>query len=288
LNKRIAILSRLIRIKLTLAVALSATIGYVFSGAGDLLTALMVALGVLLLSSASSVLNQIQELKQDALMARTAQRPIPSGEITAKQAMLIFLILLFAGAVALLGVNLISAIVGISTILLYNGFYTPLKKKTSLAIFPGALVGALPPMIGWVGAGEPITHPAIIMLSGFMFLWQIPHFLLLAIKYREQYLNAGFQVSVGAPASKQTRRLLLLWVLTTSFAALFFPFFGLVQNTFIVAAIILLNCLLIFAFFRIAFTNYEMALKGKLHGFVSIYMLLFLLLIAADSLILNL
>ncbi len=285
MNNSIDIFARLIRVKLTLAVALSAIIGYIFSGADEFGPAILVALGVISLSGASSVLNQVQERKEDALMARTARRPIPAGQITVDQALLVFIFLLVSGSVLLWFVSIATAIIGIGTILLYNGIYTPLKKQTSLALFPGAFVGALPPVIGWVGGGGGITDPSIVMLAGFMFLWQVPHFLLLAVKYHEQYRKAGFKVAVGSIASRQTRVLLLLWVVTTSFTALFFPFFGLVQNPVIITGIIVLNSMLIFAFFRIAFTKRAPVLKDKLHGYVSIYMVVFLLLIAADSLL---
>lgn len=265
--------------------ALSATIGYVFSGAMALWPAALIALGVILLSGASSVLNQIQERKEDAQMARTADRPIPAGKITLQKSFIIFSALILTGTLVLLQVNFQAAAIGVFTILLYNGIYTPLKKITTLSIFPGAMVGALPPVIGWVGGGETIADPAIMILAGFMFMWQMPHFLLLAVKYHEQYKNAGFQVALSDSVSGQTRWLLLLWVITTSFAALFFPFFGLVQSPVIVAAIIILNMALILLFFQMAFKAQDQIFKTRLHRYVSLYMVVFLLLIAADSII---
>jgi protoheme IX farnesyltransferase len=148
--------------------------------------------GTALVASGASAFNQLLEIEADGLMRRTRARPLPSGRIEPKRAKAFALVLSLAGLAQLaLAVNLLAAGVALATLLTYTVFYTPLKKRTSLATVVGGVPGALPPMIGWAAVRNNLSIEAWI-LFGIVFLWQMPHFLAIAWMYREDYKRAGF------------------------------------------------------------------------------------------------
>jgi protoheme IX farnesyltransferase len=149
-------------------------------------------IGTALVASGASAFNQLLEIESDGLMRRTRARPLPSGRIAPGRAKAFALVLSIAGLVQLaLAVNLLAAAVALATLLTYTVFYTPLKKRTSLATVVGGVPGALPPMIGWAAVRNNLSVEAWI-LFGIVFLWQMPHFLAIAWMYREDYRRAGF------------------------------------------------------------------------------------------------
>lgn len=149
-------------------------------------------IGTALVASGASVFNQLMEIEADGLMRRTRARPLPSGRIDPKKARVFALLLSVAGLVQLaLAVNLLAAGVALVTLLTYTVFYTPLKKRTSLATVVGGVPGALPPMIGWAAVRHNLSVEAWILFA-IVFLWQMPHFLAIAWMYREDYSRAGF------------------------------------------------------------------------------------------------
>lgn len=209
------------------------------------------AAGVFLLSAGASALNQVTERNSDALMQRTADRPLPSGRMAPPAALAAAALLLAAGSLLLAMCGMMPLLLGTASIILYNIIYTGLKKKTTLAIVPGALVGAVPPLIGYTAAGGAMTDTAIILFALFMFLWQMPHFWLLLLRYGEEYEKAGIKTFHRVLSDSTIVRLvmtwitgssLLLWVLT----AIYMPFSP-------TAAIILLmlNVIFILSFARI-------------------------------------
>jgi protoheme IX farnesyltransferase len=148
--------------------------------------------GTALVASGASAFNQLLEIESDGLMRRTRARPLPSGRIAPGRAKAFAIVLSIAGLAQLaLAVNLLAAAVALATLLTYTVFYTPLKKRTSLATVVGGVPGALPPMIGWAAVRDNLSVEAWI-LFGIVFLWQMPHFLAIAWMYREDYKRAGF------------------------------------------------------------------------------------------------
>jgi protoheme IX farnesyltransferase len=210
---------------------------------------------------------------------------LASEQISEKFAVRLFLLLLLSGSILLASINTWAAVIGLITIALYNLIYTPLKRKSGLAIFPGALVGALPPVIGWVSHSPDITSLGIVLLAGFMFLWQVPHFLLLSFKYKDEYLEAGFKVPISSLNDLQTKLMMGLWIISTSMIALLFPLYGLISNAYVLIGIISANVLLVFIFFKLAFGKDKKLKSAKLHVYISMYMLVFLILIAIDTLL---
>ena len=150
--------------------------------------------GTLLVASGTATLNQWMERLYDAQMRRTANRPLVSGRVSGKEALWFGLLLSVAGGLYLaLAVNVLSALLAISTLLGYLLVYTPLKRKTPLCTLLGAVPGAMPTLIGWAGASASIERHAWFLFA-ILFLWQFPHFLAIALMYREDYERAGFRM----------------------------------------------------------------------------------------------
>jgi heme o synthase len=151
-------------------------------------------LGTLLVASGTATLNQWMERLWDGQMRRTASRPLPSGRVGAHEAFLFGMLLSVAGGAYLaFAVNGLSALLAISTLLSYLLVYTPLKRKTPLCTLLGAFPGAMPTLIGWAGAAATINRNAWFLFA-ILFLWQFPHFLAIALMYREDYVRAGYRM----------------------------------------------------------------------------------------------
>lgn len=206
----------LIKFYLSLAVTLSAVTGYFLSGNKAGIDLLIVAAGVFFLASGAAVLNQYTERSTDALMERTRNRPVASGTISPKRAVIVLTGLFLAGASLLWFSGLLSLLLGVMTVILYNVVYTSLKRKSALAVIPGALVGALPPLIGYFGSGTTSLNHDIVVFSIFMFLWQLPHFWLILVKYEKEYHLAGFPTLYSVMSERALLILTFIWVLLSS------------------------------------------------------------------------
>lgn len=151
-------------------------------------------IGTLLVASGTATLNQWMERMWDGQMRRTANRPLPSGRLSAHEAFLFGISLSIGGGVYLaVAVNRLAAFLAISTLLSYLLIYTPLKRKTPLCTMLGAFPGAMPTLIGWAGASSSID-PHAWFLFAILFLWQFPHFLAIALMYRDDYARAGYRM----------------------------------------------------------------------------------------------
>jgi len=146
-------------------------------------------------------------------------------------------------------------ILGLSNIVFYNLIYTPLKTRSWLAIIPGALVGAVPPLIGWTSAGFYIFHPTAIFIASFVFLWQIPHFWLLMIKYGKEYELAGFSSITKKLSESQIKLVIFYWGVITSVFMMLYPFFGFRINPLLVCFLIAINILFVTLFRRFLFRD---------------------------------
>lgn len=188
----------------------------------------MVALffGVLLMACGACTLNEYQERELDGRMERTKNRPIPSGRVSPRIALIIAVVLIEAGfLVLLLGTNLTTGLLGLLAVAWYNGLYTPLKRVSAFAVVPGSLIGAIPPAMGWVAGGQPLLDPRCLALSFFFFIWQIPHFWLLLFKYGPDYEQAGFPSLSGLFSRNQLARLTFTWMAATGASCLLLPLF---------------------------------------------------------------
>ena len=230
-------LSSLFRTKISLFMAFSACAGYLYFHHRVSVTALFVFVGVALLAASASAINQFQEHKADGLMPRTKGRPLPSGLMSSRQALVASGALGLVGLVTLFyGSTPLAALLGLVTLLWYNAIYTPLKRKTVFAAIIGAPTGAFAPLIGCAAAGAGIGLRALC-IALFMFLWQVPHFLLLLFKYGEEYERAGFPTPVSKINEHGIKRIILAWLLAASISTLLFPLFGVVSNIWIAMAL---------------------------------------------------
>ncbi len=252
---KILVLRDLIKYKLSIAVALSSVAGYYLHSNSINSNFFFLVAGVLLLACGSAVLNQYTERITDALMERTKGRPIPSERISAPAALQIALILLASGSLLLYFIGLLPFLLGIFNVALYNFVYTSLKKKSVLSIIPGALVGAIPPMIGYSSAGGTLLNLNIIVFASFMFLWQLPHFWLIIIKYGREYKSAGFATISNYLNEKQIRNLVFTWVLSSSFLLIAFFIHNEPFSKNILIIISALNVAFIAIFYRTLFSE---------------------------------
>lgn len=186
----------LLKPRLSFLVAFSCAFGYALATKGsiELLTIAMLTLGGFLLSGASVCINQIVEKDLDGIMTRTMNRPLPTGRVTVQEATW-FALVCTALSVFILWMytNPLTVILSIISMLLYSFLYTPLKRVGPVAVFVGAIPGALPPLLGWVAATGSISHEAMIIF-GIQFIWQFPHFWAIAWVADDDYKKAGFKL----------------------------------------------------------------------------------------------
>jgi heme o synthase len=197
----------------TFLVVMTTAAGYALGTEGplDWLRMAHTVFGTTLIAAGTSALNHYIERDTDALMHRTASRPLPSGQLQPREALWFGVSLLVTGALYLaLASNALATLLGILTSAAYLCVYTPLKRKTTLATFVGAFPGAVPPLIGWAAARGTITVDAWILFA-VLFLWQFPHFDAISWVYREDYRRAGIQMlPVVDPEGRRTFREILL------------------------------------------------------------------------------
>ena len=186
----------LLKVRLSLLVAFSCAFGYGLASRGDINwgVLLMVTLGGFLLSGASVCINQILEKDFDKVMNRTMTRPIPTERVTPSEATL-FAVLCMGLSVWILWMytNPLTVLLSLVSMVLYSFVYTPLKRVGPIAVFVGAIPGALPPLLGWIAATGQITHEALIIF-GIQFIWQFPHFWAIAWVADDDYQKAGFKL----------------------------------------------------------------------------------------------
>ncbi len=193
---RVRAFVELLKIRLSLLVAFSSAFGYVLGSGGRVNWSSLAVffLGGLLVSGASVTVNQIIERDLDALMERTKARPLPSGRLTPLEAQWFAMLCFSLGLVLLyFSSNLFTVLLAVLSALLYGFVYTPLKRKGPVAVFVGALPGALPPLLGWVASTGNISHEAMIIF-GIQFIWQFPHFWAIAWVADDDYRKAGFRL----------------------------------------------------------------------------------------------
>jgi heme o synthase len=211
---RIADLAEMTKPGITLMVVLTAGLGFLLAGGETFSFVLLVATlaGTGLVSGGASVLNHVMERETDALMQRTANRPLPTGRMDPDLALLFGVAVAVAGLLVLyFAVNPLTALLGVAALAGYVFVYTPLKQVSSLATIIGAVPGAIPPMMGWSAVRNEIDLAAW-GLFGLLFFWQMPHFLAIAWLCREDYARGGFpMLTVSDPDGRRTARQAVLW-----------------------------------------------------------------------------
>lgn len=272
----------LIRLILSIAVGFSALAASVCKNHFLNFHALLIFFGVFLLAGGASALNQVQEKNYDVRMKRTLNRPIPVGLISVPVALIISLLLNGIGLYILFYFgNLGSMLVGLFCIVWYNFIYTYLKRKTAIAIFIGVLTGVGPIFIGWLAAGGNWFDRECLLIATFMCIWQIPHFLLLMLRYEDDYRNAGFPLLTDYYSIPPIKVIILLSSVFISWIAFSIVQYEVVNSVVLqlltVSSSILLLAILFLKLFR------KINSYGSILTTVNIYMMLVMVCIFIDN-----
>lgn len=201
--------------RLALSVVFSSLAGYLLGvETVDLTTLVLLALGGYFMVGASNAYNQIIEKDLDALMNRTKNRPVPAGRMSVRTAFIIATVFTILGITILYTINPKTAMFGAISIFLYVCAYTPLKTKTPLAVFVGAIPGAIPFMLGWVAATNEFgVEPGT--LFALQFLWQFPHFWAIGWFLFEDYKRGGFFMLPTGKQDKGTAVQIIMYTVWT-------------------------------------------------------------------------
>jgi heme o synthase len=247
-------IASLARVNLSLFVSFTALSVFIYYRHAFVPQAIFLFSGVFLLTCAASAINQLQEENTDSIMERTKNRPLPAMRIDPRHAAIVGGITGCAGILVLyFGTNLLSALIGGITLFIYNVIYTPLKTKTPYALIVGAIAGALPVIIGSAAAAGRIDARAIF-IAIFVFLWQVPHFLLLLVRYEEDYKRAGFSTLLSRMSRERVGNITNIWLLAACGVTALFPIIGIARAVPLVAIITCMNVWMIIKILR-AFTR---------------------------------
>lgn len=271
--------------KFTIAipVALTGFLGYFMARSALDPHALFTISGIFLLSMASGALNQIQERHTDAQMKRTASRPLPSGSISLQGAIVFVMLNASMGiSLLLLTGSLMATGLGIFTLVWYNLVYTPLKKVTAFAVLPGALIGALPPLIGWTAAGANPLDMEILAVAFLLFVGQMPHYWLLLLKVGKEFHEAGIPVITSLFDHRQIRNLSFIWIAATGVCVLMLPATPIIGHPSISMVLIVAAILFLIRMFFLSYKGNLVEHWKKAFITVNLFYLLIILALIAD------
>jgi protoheme IX farnesyltransferase len=285
-NTSLHTLLELSKVKITFAVSLTTITGYVLASGRFDAGLILPTLGIFLLACGSSALNHYQEKDRDAQMERTKNRPIPSGRISAQGALLTAASLSLAGALLIyFGSGMLALQLALLALIWYNFIYTPLKKKTAFAVVPGSVIGALPPLVGWVAGGGSLADPRALIIAFFFFIWQVPHFWLLLLKYGKEYEKAGYPSLTSIYSGKQIRYTTFIWTMATGVTALMLPAFGIVNSLFFSIGTLLATAWLVFMFVKMLRATDEGFNPGYYFMKINYFVLSMIIFLSVDSLL---
>jgi protoheme IX farnesyltransferase len=246
----LSVILELSKVKITVAVAFTTITGYILAARGYDTGFLLPTLGIFLLACGSSVINHLQERRTDAIMTRTRKRPMPSHKISFSSALMVAVTETMAGSLILYFSSGIAALIlGLLAMVWYNLIYTNLKRITPHAVIPGSVIGSIPPLVGWVAAGGRLFSIPALILAVFFFVWQVPHFYLLAIKYGHEYTEAGLPSITERWTGSQAKKNIFLWIIFTAITA-FIVSFSTLPVSVISAALIIVSSLILVVSFR--------------------------------------
>ncbi len=280
-RERLAAYAELTKPRITFLIVLTAAAGFALASPGSVNYASLgsAMVGIALLSSGIATLNQYMERDLDALMRRTADRPLPSGKLLPWEA------LVFGAGLTVLAeiylavlVNPLSAVLGLTVIAGYLFAYTPLKTRTTLSTMVGAFPGAVPPLIGWAAARGSISIEAWVLFA-ILFLWQFPHFLAIAWMYREDYARAKIlMLPVVEPDGRVTAQQIVVYTLLLLPVSLLPTVLGISGKVYLYGAIIL-GLLFLYSSVRAALSKSRQEARKLLLASVIYLPLLFILMV---------
>ena len=277
-------LLELAKVRITIAVTITTTAGYVIFHHGFSPDMIWPVVGLFLTACGSAVINQIQERKKDALMERTKERPLSSGRISYRFAVTYAFTLSFSGLWMLWqSSGFIPMALAALALIWYNLIYTNLKKVTAFAVVPGSVIGSIPPAVGWTAAGGSLADPALWYLCFFFFIWQVPHFWLLLLKYGKQYEQAGFPSLTGIYTDFQLKKITFIWAVAMAVSGMALVFTGLSSGLFAKTGLIFLSLLIIFLFSKLVLKKYAQESLKKYFIVINFYMLSVVALLMIDT-----
>ncbi|WP_457576299.1 UbiA family prenyltransferase [Desulfomarina sp.] len=240
----------LAKIVLCSLIGCSALFGYLLAASDVSSSAFITGLGIFFLAAGCGTLNSIQERRLDRFFARTRKRPLAEGRVGVSFSFFQAIVLCVGGLLLLWSVsaNFLPLFIALLAVVLYNGVYTPLKRRTVLAIIPGAVCGALPPCIGWlVGGGRPLAFEAFLLFF-LLFLWQVPHFWLILLRHGEDYKKNIIPSFFSLFGENVIKRFFVTWI--GSLAAVMILFTVLpTANQVVVRFLVLINGLVLLSCF---------------------------------------
>ncbi len=274
---------RLGKVTISVPVALTGFLGYFLFKPELDRGAVLTIFGVFLLSLASGSINQIQERKTDALMKRTAGRPIPAGVISLRSAILFSILCALMGTTLLMLTGYaLAAAIGLFTLAWYNLVYTPLKRVTAFAVLPGALIGALPPLIGWAAAGGDPLDMEILTIAFLLFVGQMPHYWLLLLKIGDEFRDAGMPVITSLFDPRQIRNLSFIWIAATGVVVMMLPATPIIKNRGISLILIASAVLFLIRMFQLTYRGDLIKHWKKAFITVNLFYLVIILVLIAD------
>ncbi len=207
---------------LSFAVSLSALFAYIMAKGEIGLDMFLATFSVLLVAMGVSTFNQVQEYKEDSKMERTKNRPIAAGRMSTRTGFILSAVLI---VLSMLLIYTLLGFTGVNIFMFafiwYNAMYTPLKKKSAFAVVPGAILGVIPPAIGWLVAGHSLMEQEFIALALYYFIWQVPHFWLLVMLFHTDYKEGGYPTAMRLFGQITLQRLTFVWLVFTIQAGIF-------------------------------------------------------------------
>jgi protoheme IX farnesyltransferase len=275
------------KVRISSLATVSMVAGYILAYGNVSWALVSLTAGVFLLACGSSGLNEIQERDIDGKMKRTMHRPLPAGALSLRSASAIVVLCLVAGLLLILASsNPLAMGLGALTVVWYNGVYTPLKRVTAFAAVPGGLVGAIPPVLGWVAGGGSAADPRILAVAVFLFMWQIPHFwLLMLFSAGDDHDRAGLPSLTRVFTFDQVARISFMWIFGTAMVCLVIPLFGIIERGWINIGLFVAGVWLVWRSTRILKVTKGVAVFRRAFNYVNAYALLVLSLLAIGGML---
>jgi protoheme IX farnesyltransferase len=271
------------KVKIAFFASLSAATGLLLANRPPGGALPVLAAGVFLLAGGACALNQYQERDSDALMGRTAGRPIPGGRVNPGRALCFSLVLIGSGSLVLFFTGSLTApLLGLAAVFWYNGVYTWMKSRSAFAAIPGALVGAIPPAIGWAAGGGRLYDPALLTLCFFFFMWQVPHFFVHLLAFGKEYEAIGRPSLTTVFTEAQLGRLVFQWLFAAAVSLQLIIVHGLIRSPFILIALLAVSFWLVIRGIRLL-SQGKPGYPGLFRG-INWFMLAVMLLFSLDTL----
>jgi protoheme IX farnesyltransferase len=247
MKKRIDLFLELGKVRISALATISMFTGYILAYGNVSWALVLLVGGVFLIACGSATINHIQDRDIDSQMQRTAGRALPSGRASLAYAWTQGAGCIVAGSTLILvASNMTAMVLGLLAIFWYNMVYTPLKRRTAFAAVPGGVVGAIPPVLGWVAGGGAMFDPRILAVAFFFFIWQVPHFwLLLLFSCGRDYERAGLPSMTRIFDLDQIARITYMWIIATAVTCIVMPLFGAIAHPVISIGLVLAGAWLV-------------------------------------------